>query len=75
MIIRSDFVTGTAQVVAELVDYVVFDLLFRAVCPGHEDSTGNCLCALDALRVVVCDLCCGAGQSAGAVYGISNPAH
>lgn len=49
----TNFVAGSAEVVAKLALHIRLDFLFSVTCAGEKDGRGGGLCALDALRVVV----------------------
>ena len=54
MVSRTDFVTGTAEIISEFADDIIADLFFGSMISCHEDRTGYCFCAFDSLRMVVC---------------------
>ena len=69
-----DFFQGSFEVISELCFDIVADFSNRRYVARHEDGSRNGLCAFDAFRMVMCDLCCPASDLSGFLHSVVIPA-
>ena len=75
VVVRTNLIAGTGEIITEFPDDVRFDLILALPGSGQEDGAGGGFGALDALRVVVGDICCQLCRMPGGLQRGIQPAH